>query len=266
MDLAVIDAGTLSGVDGFIGTYISDANGAPYAQAVADFFLAGGDLFLLQDTAGYDPIGSLLGVPTFSSSTGSVSNGSAPLFDGPFGTAMDVTQNGSTGELDPDDIAATGGTIAATNADGEVTAAVWNPGDYAPGAGSMVIFGDVDMISGPFGGATYDPLDDNGTFALNAVAFLLEGNEGCFQSGSSVNCVGTDPNGFENTDGGLDVTVQSDRRTDPGHAGAGHVHRDAQRCRRAGVLRPDCSRNGPVPCGRRSRDHGRRRVRSRRRR
>src|SRR5581483_5838138 len=109
----------------------------PNVTALVNYFLAGGSLFLLDDDTSHDAVGAALGLPT-SGSDGSVSNGGAPLFVGPFGSASNVTQAGNTGQFSASDIAATNGHVGATNASGEITAAYWNPGDYAPGAGALL--------------------------------------------------------------------------------------------------------------------------------
>lgn len=171
------DFSDMSGIDGFISGYWLDSQAAPYVSQITSFFLGGGDLFLLNDSASYDPIGQALGIPTVGSSNGSASNGSGPLFDGPFGTAVNVGQSGTVGHISATAVTANGGTVAGVNNAGQVTAAYWSDGDYASGAGRMVIAGDVDMISN-FGGATYGPTNDRGRFGLNSVAFLIGGNAG----------------------------------------------------------------------------------------
>ncbi len=172
--MSVVDATTLADIDIFVAPWWDDALTTPASEsAIIDWFLNGGGLLLLDDDATHDRIAEVLGVPTSSPSTStSLSNGGAPLFDGPFGIAADVQQVWSTGQLAAADVAARNGTVAATNADGQITAAVWEAGQYAPGAGALVIFSDVDMASS--GAATYAPLDGNGIFTLNAVAFLVD--------------------------------------------------------------------------------------------
>jgi hypothetical protein len=175
----VVNSSTLSEVDMFIAPWIRDDDGPDFGADVIDFFLSGGDLFLLNDSAGWDYLGDALGVPTTASS-GSVSNGGAPLFDGPFGLAFDVTQHYQVGQLNGADIAANGGNIAGTNADGQITSAYWTAGEYAAGAGSLFIIADVDMIASTTGcgfdvcGATYDTLNYNGIYALNTFQFLKD--------------------------------------------------------------------------------------------
>jgi hypothetical protein len=176
--LNTVNSSTLSGIDMFIAPWISDADGATFGADVLDFFLSGGDLFLLDDSAGWDFFGQALGVPT-TLSTGSVSNGGAPLFDGAFGLANDVTQHYQVGQLSAADIAANGGHIGGTNEEGQVTSAYWTAGEYAAGAGSLFIIADVDMIATTscglsVCGATYDILNDNGIYALNTFSFLKD--------------------------------------------------------------------------------------------
>jgi len=174
-----VNATTLSSVDMFIAPWVSDSDGPYFGDEVIDFFLSGGDLFLLDDSAGWDYFGQALGVPT-TPSTGSVSNGGAPLFDGAFGVANDVTQHYQVGQLSAAQITAKGGHIGGTNVEGQVTSAYWTAGEYAAGAGSLFIIADVDMIASTSScgfavcGATYDPLNDNGIYALNTFSFLKD--------------------------------------------------------------------------------------------
>lgn len=174
--LLEVNAASLGGVDMFIGTWNADSDwSAAQLNAVKGFFLGGGDLFLLQDDSGHDVIGEMLGLTT-TDSTGSVSNGGAPLYDGPFGAAVDVTQHYNVGQLDEAAVLALGGTVAGRNGEGQVTSAYWKAGQFAPGAGALFINADIDMIATtqcfPCNGATYGPLNDNGRFALNTFAFL----------------------------------------------------------------------------------------------
>ena len=175
--LGAVNAGALAGVNMFVGTWISDAQAAPMSAAVMSFFLGGGDLFLLQDDAGHDALGTALGISTTASS-GAVSNGGAPLFDGPFGTAHDVNQFYLTGQLNGAAIAAHNGHVGGVNAGGQITSAYWKAGEYAAGAGALFIIADIDMIATttacgqPVCGGGYAPLNDNGIYALNTFSFL----------------------------------------------------------------------------------------------
>jgi hypothetical protein len=174
--LTSITAGTLSSLNGFIAPWWYNSDSASYNQTVVNFFLGGGALFLLDDSSAQTGIAALLGIATQDASDGSVSNGSAPLFNGPFGIATNVTQTAEHGYLIAGNITSHGGFVCSTNASGQITAACFNAGAYAAGAGPMVITTDVDMITtSPAGTATYSPLNANGQFALNATSFLLTG-------------------------------------------------------------------------------------------
>jgi hypothetical protein len=182
-DLTTVDNASLTGINMFVGSWYTDAEGGLFSPAVMNFFLNGGDLLLLQDDSGHDPIGSGLGLST-TPSTGSDSNGGAPLYNGAFGTASNVHQLYLVGQLNAADIAAHHGHIGGTNGSGEVTSAYWAAGEYAVGAGALFISADVDMIAttdgncGPVCGAHYGTgglgggMDDNAIYALNTFSFL----------------------------------------------------------------------------------------------
>jgi uncharacterized protein (TIGR03382 family) len=176
--LSSVNAASLAGVNMFVGSWISDAQAAPMQSAVTNFFLNGGDLWLLQDDASHDGLGAALGLAT-AASTGTPSNGGAPLFNGPFGTATDVQQLYLVGQLDEAAIAAHHGHVSGRNASNQVTSAYWSAGEYAAGAGALFITADIDMIAStpglcgqPVCGATYAPLNSNGIYALNTFSFL----------------------------------------------------------------------------------------------
>ena len=173
VEVGATDAATLSGIDVFVSSWWTDAQSAAHDANVVDWFLNGGDLLLLQDDSAHDGIGQLLGIPS-SSSNGSASSGDAPLFEGPFGSGDGSIQTGNVGQLNPADIAANGGTIGGTNAAGQVTAAYWCPGDYAEGAGAMVILADVDMVSTWVDPSRYSPPNANGRLGLNSAAFFAQ--------------------------------------------------------------------------------------------
>jgi hypothetical protein len=171
-------AGDLAGVDGLLIPWWAATDAAPHVNAVKDYFLAGGDLFILADNPGNDPVNAALGVPTqFPSVAPGTTTGIAPVYAGPFGAATAVTHFGAAGQLDAATILLRGGRIVGTNDAGRPVAAVWERGEYAPGAGRLVIVTDVDTLVAPFI-AVYEPLgarNDNGRFGLNATAFLVAG-------------------------------------------------------------------------------------------
>lgn len=172
--LSTISPSTLSGLNGFIAPYFYNGDSAAYNTMIVNFFLAGGNLFLLDDASNYDGIAAALGIPTIDGSAGSLSNGGAPMFVGPFGTTSNVTQSFTVGYLSMANVLAHGGFACATNASSQITAACFPAGAYAAGSGGMIITGDVDMISSA-GTATYSPLNANGTWALNGTAWLVGG-------------------------------------------------------------------------------------------
>jgi hypothetical protein len=120
-----------------------------------------------------------------------VSNGGAPLFNGRFGTATDVTQHYAVGQLDETAILAKNGRVGGRNVEGQVTSAYWKAGEYAPGAGSLFIIADIDMIATTSGcglavcGADYTGMNANAIYALNTFSFLQE------NGGSPVSAPGT---------------------------------------------------------------------------
>ena len=215
VDLTNVTRATLASLDGFVASWWADSDtGAFEATAVIDFFLEGGDLILLQDDSAHDAIDEQLGIPTSSASDGSVSTGGAPLFEGPFGSASNVVQSGNTGQLSAVDVASNGGTVGATNGSGQITAAFWNRGDYAPGAGRLLIVADVDMWATT--NAIYAPLNDNGVFALNgtafasaATAYILGGPDASYTPGST----------FWSWDGGVLITGYRGAVEDPSNFG-----------------------------------------------
>lgn len=180
-DLAVVNNASLAGLDMFVGAWNEDSQAAGYATAVRDFFLAGGDLFLLQDDSAHDALGAILGIST-TASTGTVSNGGAPLFQGPFGTATNVTQHYNVGQLNEAAVLALGGTVAGRNTANQVTSAYWSAGQYAAGAGALFVIADIDMIATTLNsnsacpvalcGADYAAMNSNAIYALNTFSFL----------------------------------------------------------------------------------------------
>lgn len=178
VNLSSITSSSLSSVDAFVVPWWHDSYVDCFTHEIKDYFLGGGDLLIFQDDSYHDAVGTALGIST-TGSTGTVSNGNSPLFDGAFGSAEDVTQRGNVGQLlDAATIAALGGSVGGTNEQGQITSAYWDDGEYAPGAGKLVIVADIDMISTYYGNVSYDPLNDNGVFALNIVDYLINGSGG----------------------------------------------------------------------------------------
>ena len=180
--------------DGIISPWWSDADCSDYEAYVATyhFLINGADLFLFNDDSYHDAIGAYLGIPTQNYASSSTFNGVAFPFDGPFGTTTSVNMSGSIGFLNPADVAAAGGQVLAVNGAGQIVVAYWDRGDYAPGAGRMLIVTDVNTIGGLFSPADYTTPNDNGRFGLNLVAGMI-GNFAC-------NDADVDGNGVLNVD------------------------------------------------------------------
>ncbi|MEZ6319248.1 MAG: hypothetical protein R3B49_10945 [Phycisphaerales bacterium] len=188
-----LGADTVGGADGIISPWWYDADvGVNEQYGAAYHFLHGGDLFLFQDSSYTDAIGSYLGIPTTDGYGGSFSGTSFP-FDGPFGVASSVVFTGTVGTLNPADVAAHHGTVLATNPSGSPVIAYWDRGEYAPGAGRMIIVTDVNTIGDDNGTAQYNPLNDNGRFALNLIAGMIDEPASC-------NPADVDGNGILNLD------------------------------------------------------------------
>jgi hypothetical protein len=173
-----VDAGVLGTIqeldetDVFMSTWWADDASAPYEADVVDFFLSGGALLLMQDEPTTDGVGTALGIST-SYGAGSTNTGSGPLFSGPFGAVTGpILFSGGHGGLDEAAVLSHHGTVLMRDTVGLVTAAIWAPGEYAPGAGPMVIIADVDAFTS-YGVATYSPPNANGTFALNTIAWFV---------------------------------------------------------------------------------------------
>jgi hypothetical protein len=171
VDLSSITPSTLSGLDGLMVPWWLNSSSAPFQTDILNAFHGGMDLWLLEDDSSHNGIGTALGIVS-SNADGTSSNGSAPFFSGPFGTAANTGTYGNFDQFDATTILALGGTIAGQNTSGQVTVAYWAPGTFAPGSGALVIFSDVDMISN----WTQDPyspsLTANGILALNTMAYF----------------------------------------------------------------------------------------------
>lgn len=192
-DFHTLGYATIQRADGIISPWWADADCSPFELYVASYhFLTGGDLFLFNDDSNHDAIGAYLGIPTRNNASGAIFNGTAFPFDGPFGTTTSVNMVGNVGFLDPADVASTGGRVLAVNGTGQIVVAFWDRDDYAPGTGRMIIVTDVNSIGDCCGIAQYNPLNDNGRFALNLVAGMV-GDFAC-------NIADVDGNGVLNLD------------------------------------------------------------------
>ena len=173
-DFAYLTGTVLERADGIISPWWHDVDISPFEQyAAAYHFWNGGDLFLFQDSSYTDAIGAYLGVPTSYGPGTEVISGTGFPFSGPFGAVPGATFNYSVGFLTAANVTGTGGTVLATNSGGQPVIAFWDDGDYAPGAGRMLIVTDINSIGDGGGTAQYVPLNDNGRFALNLFAGMI---------------------------------------------------------------------------------------------
>jgi hypothetical protein len=168
-----VTAASLSGVDLFVSPWWSDSESSGSVTEITTWFLSGGSLLLLQDDNTHDAIGAALGIPTVGGAASTAFSGTGPMFNGPFGVSVNPVGSGTTGALSEADVLAKSGTVDGRNntVSSQVFSAYWQAGQYAPGAGALVIVADVDAFSSFT--ATYNPLDANGIFALNSTALAF---------------------------------------------------------------------------------------------
>jgi hypothetical protein len=178
--LSSITALTLAGANGFMVPWWNNSQSAAYTSIVTTAFLGGMDLWLLEDDPGHAGIGAALSIYSATGGTsvqsdGTVSNGTAPFFSGPFGTAVNTATNGYHAQFDEATILALHGTVIGRNTSGQVTAAYWAKNAFAAGSGALVLFSDVDMISNAYQTNLYGTnLAPNAILALNTTAALVQ--------------------------------------------------------------------------------------------
>ncbi len=171
VNLVSADAASLAGVDIFVSSWWRDVQSAPFEADIVEWFLAGGDLLLLQDGTDRDGISTRLGFETIGGGAGQ-NTVSGVLANGPHGVVSEVSQAGSFGRFDNDVITGLGGEIFGQNSNGQATIVGFEEGAFGATSGRLLAFADVDLISGQLGGADFDPLNAKGTLALNAFSFL----------------------------------------------------------------------------------------------
>ncbi|NUQ66977.1 MAG: hypothetical protein HUU18_01680 [Phycisphaerales bacterium] len=171
-----ISAANLATIDCFVAPANHDSAYIPAdIVAITAWFMAGGDLLLLNDGADYDMIASSLGVPT-QGTGGAQTIGVGPVgFTGPFGNVNAINNSGLIGTLNPINVASTGGQVMGTNG-GAPSVAFWDRGAFGPNSGRMIIVCDVDAIAtnvGYPGQADYAAMNANAIFALNVAAAFV---------------------------------------------------------------------------------------------
>jgi len=176
--LGTPNAVSLAAIDCFVAPANLDSEySAAAADAIRDWFLAGGDLLLMNDRFDYDRIGELLGVPTTSWTSGPLTANAVAgtLANGPFGNVTSFQQTGLVGGFTSESVASTGGVVDASNSQG-VTLAHWAPGAFGPNSGRLVIVGDVDTFAsnvGYGGMADFNAMNSNAILALNTAAYFV---------------------------------------------------------------------------------------------
>ncbi len=178
--ISTLDLGTninttsLQGVDLFISSWWHESSSAMYQASLLHFFFNGGDLMLFQDSSDRDGLGAALGFATTNTNISQQTAFNTIIANGPFGPAAPISTAGHSGKLDGFDVMLAGGTICGVGRNGDITMACWDDGVLAPGSGSLTIATDIDLISGLFGGANFNPLNDKGRIALNIVDFHID--------------------------------------------------------------------------------------------
>ncbi len=171
VDLATPDAAGLSTLDIFVSTWWRDDDAAPYVTDVVDWFLSGGNLFVLADDPDRDSIINVLGLATINGTANPTTMGGT-IANGSFGAIASVVETGNVGHFDNATILGLGGEIFGTDANGDATIAGFEAGTFSPTSGRLLIMGDTDLIS-TYGAADYDALNSNAVLGLNSFEYLL---------------------------------------------------------------------------------------------
>ncbi len=166
-----VDASTLTGASGFVEAWWNNSYSAGSQAAIMGAFQNGMDLWLFEDDTSHNGLGAALGITQMPASN-LPSNGDAPFFTGPFGTASNIAVNGLYSYFDDTNIASLHGTIFMRNGAGQATGVYWAKGAYAPGSGAIILIGDIDMLSSQT--ANYSLLNDNAIFSLNLTAAMVQ--------------------------------------------------------------------------------------------
>jgi hypothetical protein len=172
----ITSTANLGGIKGLVVPwwYNSSASTTQVNQVKA-FFMSGGDLFLGEDDSVNDPVGIALGIPAITGA-GAAWTPTNALTSGPFGAPGTVTAFFDIAYFSPTAVSSAGGAVGATDGSGDVTVAYWPHGTFCPTCGALIMTGDIDFFSDE---ATYTPLNADGQFALNLIAYLVQ-NSGNF--------------------------------------------------------------------------------------
>jgi hypothetical protein len=172
----ITSTANLTGIKGLVIPWWANSSASTtQINQVYAFFTSGGDLLLAEDDTANDPIGIKLGIPTVAQA-GATWTPAGYLAAGPFGPVGSVTGYYDIGYFNSGAVSSHGGTVGATDGSGNVTAAYWPKGTFCPTCGALVMEGDIDVWAT---GATFSPLNANGQFSLNMVAYMIQ-NSGNF--------------------------------------------------------------------------------------
>jgi hypothetical protein len=171
----ITSTATLTGINGLVIPWWFNLSATPtQVSQVQAFFTAGGDLFIGQDSSGKDPVGAAIGIPTLDGA-GATWTPKGALATGPFGTSPSTNESGEIGYFSTTAVSSTGGTVGSTDGSGNVTVAYWPKHTFCSTCGSLIMIADIDEWTSE---ATYAPLNSNGIFALNAVAYMIQNSGG----------------------------------------------------------------------------------------
>jgi hypothetical protein len=166
----VTSTSNLTGINWLVIPWWANGSASPtQVNQVYAFFTAGGDLLLGDDDSTNDPMGIKLGLPTLDNATSNWTAAGA-LANGPFGTVSAINAAFDIGYLNTSSVTSLGGTVGSTDGVGRVTSAYWPKGAFCPTCGALVLIADIDTWATE---ANYSPLNANGKFSLNAVAYLI---------------------------------------------------------------------------------------------
>jgi hypothetical protein len=171
----ITSTASLTGINGLVVPWWANASASvTQVNQVVAFFNAGGDLLLAEDDSSHAPVGIALGVPVAGGSS-SPWTAAGALASGPFGPVTTVNSYFNISFFNAATITSLGGTVGARDGSNNVTAAYWPKHTFCPTCGALVMEGDVDVWAT---GATFTPLNANGDFTLNMVAYMIQNTGG----------------------------------------------------------------------------------------
>jgi hypothetical protein len=172
----ITSTASLGGIQGLVVPwwYNSSASTTQVNQVVA-FFRAGGDLLVSQDDSANAPVGNALGITTNNYIvTGTTTWNALNYFtSGPFGAlgASSITAYYSVADFP----SSYGGTVGTTDGSGAASTIYWPKHAFCSTCGALIVTGDTDTWAT---GATFSPLNNDGIFSLDLVAYMIQNSGG----------------------------------------------------------------------------------------